>query len=112
MTDQPLPDLDVNGQAPDLAGITCEAILLQQFVHAGVLVEPANVIHLKFAGQWHRLYFDYGIVFWRLSEGAPEPWTDTEEDWHNPVYDLGSDAGVVGSQLDRYSMASTQGGSS
>jgi hypothetical protein len=112
MTDQPLWDLDVNGPPPSLAGEACQALLLQQFVHAGVVSEPANVIHLKFAGRWHRLYFDHGIIFWRTSEADPEPWADTSEEWQNPLYNLGSDAGVLGKKLDQYLMTAIPGGSS
>lgn len=111
MTNQPLLEIDVNGQAPDLAGAVCEAILLQQYVFAGTLEDPANVIHLKFSGQWHRLYFDYGIVFWRLSDTAPEAWSDTDEQWDNPLFDLGATADLAGLQLDRYAMTSIHGGS-
>ena len=112
MTDQPLWDLDVNGDPPPLAGEICEALLLQQFVHAGEVVETANVIHLKFSGEWHRLYFDHGIVFWRKSVGAPEAWSDTEEHWQNPLFDLGSHAGVVGSRVSYYAMTPPPEGSS
>ena len=113
MTTQPLPDLDVNvnGEAPELAGKACEAVLLQQYWYAGALVDPANVIHLKSGGEWYRLYFDYGIVFGRISEQPPEPWLDADQQWDNPLCDLGVTAGIVGTQLDHYSMELVQGGS-
>jgi hypothetical protein len=112
MTDQPLWDLDVNGEPPPLAGEVCEALLVQQFTHAAEVVDPANVVHLKFSGEWHRLYFDHGIVFWRKSAGAPEPWSDTEEQWQNPLLNLGFDAGILGSKLNYYAMTPIPGGSS
>jgi len=107
MADQ---ELDVNGQPPNLRGKTCEALLLSQFFQSGDLVEPANVIHLKFGGEWHRLYFDHGIIFWRSSD-QPTPWTDTDEEWQSPLLDLGREAGLVGSTLLQYSMTPTPAGS-
>nr|WP_255656824.1 aquaporin [Lysobacter lactosilyticus] len=111
MTGTPMMELDVNGEAPGLAGKACEAVLLQQYWHKGVLVEPANVIHMRFSGVWHRLYFDYGIVFWRISDAPPEPGSDTDYEWEYPLEDLGAAAEVIGIPLDHYSMKPVVGGS-
>lgn len=111
MTDTPMLELDVNGKAPVLAGKTCEAVLLQQYWHKGILVEPANVIHMQFSGVWHRLYFDYGIVFWRIGDLPPETWSDADHEWDNPLEDLGAAAAVIGTHLDHYSMEPVKGGS-
>lgn len=102
--------LSVNGEAPNLAGRRCDAILCVEYRHGGQLVEPVNVAHLCFNGTWHRLYFDYGIVFWRSGEGRPESYDAVELDASYQVVDVASPRGLLGVCLSRYEMSSIDGG--
>jgi len=75
------PDpVDVNGEEPPIVGSMCQRIVAIEYTHAGAVLEPANVIFLKFADQWYRLYFDYGTIFWRPSTSGPEGFVATEID--------------------------------
>jgi hypothetical protein len=102
--------LSVNGEPPRLAGQRCDAILCQQYWHGGRLVEPANVVFLCFEGRWHRLYFDYGIVFWRIAEGEPQPFQAPEIDSAYPIVDVAEERGLRGARLLSYQMGPLSGG--
>ncbi|WP_342241957.1 hypothetical protein [Inquilinus sp. OTU3971] len=104
MAPQEIPPLEINGKPPDLAGLTCDGLIRQSYVHKGELDVPAHAIYLLFAGIWHRLYFDYGIIFWRTQQERPEAWSVEEEGWGYPHSDLGAEAGVTGVRLDGYEM--------
>src|SRR6516165_3282035 len=67
-----LEELDINGDPPALAGLTCQELLVQQYWYSGRLEDEANVIFLKFGQRWYRLYFDSGIIFWRPQDSPPE----------------------------------------
>lgn len=103
--------VEINGQPPELRGQTCEAFLCEQFWSNGELVDIANVVHLLFEGQWHRLTIDSGIVFWARRDEAPESWAIPEEGASFPLFDLGAEAGVLGAKLTTYRMEPTPGGS-
>jgi hypothetical protein len=96
--------LEINGEPPQLEGLRCDAILCQEYWHGGVLVEPVNVTFLCFEGRWHRLYFDFGIVFWRDAEGGPEPFEAPEIDSDYPVVDVAAERGLRGVRLRGYRM--------
>jgi hypothetical protein len=96
--------LSVNGDPPHLAGQRCNAVLCQQYWHRGELVEAANVVFLCFEGRWHRLYFDYAIVFWRTAESGPEPFQAPELESDYPVVDLAEERGLRGVRLLHYRM--------
>jgi hypothetical protein len=103
--------LSVNGEPPQLAGLRCDAILCVEYWHAGRLVEPCNVTYLCFEGAWHRLYFDYGIIFWRRDEGGPQPFDAPEMESTYPVVDLASKRGLAGACLSGYRMEPIERGS-
>jgi hypothetical protein len=42
--------MEIVGRAPDLAGLLCDALICEGFVHHGKLVANANVVYLCFAG--------------------------------------------------------------
>src|SRR4029077_6268974 len=86
--------LSINGEPPQLDGQRCDAILCQEYWHGGRLVEPANVAFLCFEGRWYRLYFDFGIVCWRDTEGGPEPYEAPEIDSDYPVVDVAKQRGL------------------
>jgi hypothetical protein len=106
-----LDPLSVNGEQPSLVGLPCEELLASEYWHKGELVEPANVVYLRFGGRWHRLYFDCGIVFWRPHDRTPESVPPGEEDFAYPLIDLGRRFGVRGVVLDRLEAAPIEDGS-
>jgi hypothetical protein len=103
--------LSVNGDPPALVGLPCEELLVSEYWHKGELVEPANVIYLRFGGRWHRLYFDWAIVFWRPHDVAPEAVPQGEDDFAYPLVDVGRRFGVRGVLLDGLMAAPIYGGS-
>lgn len=103
--------LDIHGDPPALGGQICEAILCEQFWHDGVLDAPANVTHLCFGGRWFRLYFDWGIIFWRPADASPAPCSVPAEGYDYPLVDVGAESGVVGARLVEYRMEPTERGS-
>lgn len=111
MSTQDIRPLDINGEPPALAGLTCDGLIRQSYVYKGELVAPAHTLYLLFAGVWHRLYFDHGIIFWRVQQTKPEAGSVTEEGWDFPHSDLGAEAGVTGIRLDGYTMDPTPHGS-
>lgn len=111
MAAQDTQPLEINGIPPALAGQTCDGLIRQSYVYRGKLSAPAHTIYLLFAGTWHRLYFDCGIVFWRIQETRPEAWSVKEKGWDYPHSDLGIEAGVTGVRLDGYDMEPTRYGS-
>lgn len=102
--------LSVNGDPPPLDGKRCDAILCQQFWEDGHLVESANVVFLCFEGRWHRLYFDYAIVFWRAADGGPEPFKPPETGSAFPLVDIAEQRGLRGARLLCYRMESLDDG--
>ena len=70
--------LEIQGEPPSLAGKTCQALVCYEHWHAGTLVEPANVIFIRAGGEWHKLFFDSGIIFWK-SGVEPDASVDAPE---------------------------------
>jgi len=64
--------LEIDGIQPRLANQECEELLCQQYCYRGQLQQEVDVLLLKVNGRWHQLYFEEGIVFWRLQEEAPK----------------------------------------
>jgi hypothetical protein len=93
-TDGTTEPIELNGDEPPIVGITCQRLVAIEYSHAGVLVEPANVIFLQFSDRWYRLYFDYGTIFWRESASGPEGFAATELDATFLPVDLGKTFGV------------------
>lgn len=102
--------LEVNGDAPQLAGLRCDGLRCIEYRHAGRLVDPANVVHLCFGGTWHRLYFDSGIIFWRPTDFGPESFEAPELDASYTVIDVAAARGLIGLLLSGYEMAPIEGG--
>jgi hypothetical protein len=59
-------------------------------------VEPANLVFVRFADQWHRLYFDYATVFWREDSDGPQGFVAEEIDASYRPVDLGTVFSVQG----------------
>ena len=94
-----LDPMSVNSEPPALVGLTCDELLVGEYWHKGELVEPANVIYLRFGGRWHRMYFDCAIVFWGLTT-LPQAVQHGEDDFAYPLVDMGQRFGVRGIVLD------------
>ena len=103
--------MEIVGRAPELAGLLCEALICEGFAHNSELVANANVVHLCFAGVWHKLVIDCGVIIWRPSVGQPNPSMVASEGWEYPHVDVGAIAGVIGHRLEDYRMATTAAGS-
>jgi hypothetical protein len=65
--------LEIDGIPPRLTNQLCEGLLCQQYWCEGKLAQEVDVLLLKVNGRWHQLYFDAGIVFWRIQQEAPVP---------------------------------------
>ena len=63
--------LKIDGIPPRLTEQLCEELICQQYWHQGKLVQAVDILFLKVNGRWHQLYFDAGMVFWRLQQEAP-----------------------------------------
>ena len=106
-----MPELDpesINGSPPDLAGVLCERLLVQEFWYDGSQEEEANVIYLLAGGQWLRLYFDWGVVFWREASEqeiqTPPFKDDSGAENTYPIRDLGAELKRDGQRIKGYAM--------
>jgi tetratricopeptide (TPR) repeat protein len=89
--------LTFHGSLPDVAGQTCEALLVQSHYYRGQLVDDANVLFLQLArGRWHRIFIEAGVVFWQTVDGLDSPDQDRH---HYTLADLGARHGVTGQRL-------------
>ncbi len=102
--------MEIVGSPPELAGLVCEAIVRQQFIYNGELVDDANVVYLCFAARWHQLIIDNGVVFWRSSPEAPKPLTAEDDSFEYPLIDVGLSAGLTGCRLESYRVEDTPSG--
>ena len=64
--------LETDGIPPRLNNQVCEELFCQQYCYRGQLQQNVDVLLLKVNGRWHQLYFDEGIVFWRLQTEQPK----------------------------------------
>ncbi|MET0116583.1 MAG: hypothetical protein ABW090_04100 [Sedimenticola sp.] len=103
--------ITINGRQPDLSGATCEELLCQQYIHNGQLEDEADVVFLKIAGQWHQLYFDGGVVHWRMQDDEPEQRVVAEDDvFSYPLVDLGDSYGIKGQMFSDCQVMETDDG--
>jgi hypothetical protein len=102
--------MEVVGRVPELAGLLCEAFICEGFVHDGELVASAHVVYLCFAGAWHKLVIDCGVIIWRPSPGQPSPSAIASEGWEYPHIDVGAIANVIGHRLKEYRMQTATAG--
>ena len=106
-----LQPLEVHGDPPNLDGQVCESVLAEEYWYMGNLGEPANVVWIRCSGIWHRLCFDFGIIFWRRSTDGPRPYTMPELDGEVRITDVGTMLGLIGDVIIRYDMQSIPDGS-
>lgn len=79
----------------EIDGGKIEELLCSEMWYRGKVEEPANVIHIKVNGNWHRLYFDYGIIFWRRDKEGPKEYEMPEYESHFKVVDVGRKYNLV-----------------
>ena len=72
--------LQTDGIPPRLSNQVCEALICQQYWYQGKLEQEVDGLFLKVNGRWHQLYFDSGIVFWRLQQDAPKSFEAQPDD--------------------------------
>jgi hypothetical protein len=82
---------------PDIAGQTCEELLVQAHYYRGMLANDANVLFLKVrGGAWHRIFIEAGVVFWQEVDGLDSPDQDRH---HYTLTDLATAHGFAGKRL-------------
>lgn len=63
----------INGEPPALDGVVLEALVCIEHWPDGIFEDAANEVYFRIRGLWHRLYFDFGTVFWRQDvDGLPD----------------------------------------
>ena len=65
--------LEIDGIPPRLTEQLCEELICQQYWYHGKLVQEVDTLFIKVNWRWRQLYFDAGIVFWRIQAEAPAP---------------------------------------
>lgn len=63
-------EISINGNQPSIVGSICSEFIAIPFMTDEGLEEKVNQAYLCCEGVWHRIYFDYNIVFWR-TDGRP-----------------------------------------
>jgi len=104
--DQP----DIIGSPPALAARTCDELICEQYWYRGRLEAPFNVIHLRFASEWHRLTFKNKVVLWRVGSARPEPYAMPEIEAEIRLDNLGARLGLAGRTLTSYEIRGVPGG--
>jgi Mlc titration factor MtfA (ptsG expression regulator) len=84
---------EVVGVAPLLAGRTCQKLLCLE-LWDGAHLEAANGAYILVDDEWHHLYFDTNIVFWRSGSTAPVACEEDDSPLQERLRDLGRELGV------------------
>ena len=112
-----MPDIDplnVNGLVPELVGKVCESILAQEFWSEGEREEEANVVYLKADSRWTKIYFDWGIVFWRDADTGDVPTVSEKSiptsDDPFIIRDIGTELELNGKRFKKPQMVSIKNG--
>ncbi len=104
--------LEIDGNWPDLEGKRLQQLLAQECWYQKNLKEEANVVLIKVEERWYHLYFDIGIVFWRISSDEPhesKPEDTVEYSYH--LRDLGVDLDLAGRVIQSCTAKAGPGGS-
>ena len=86
----------INGDQPELDGSVLQGMVCTQHWPDGTFDDAANVIYFRVHNRWHRLYFDFGTVFWRSDVDAVPDYPATaspDEPFVN--VDFGSQLSIV-----------------
>jgi len=82
--------LETDGIPPRLTNQECEELLCQQYYNQGQLQQEVDVLLLKVNKRWHQLYFENGVVFWRLQDEEPRAVeTQPGDPFNYPLIDIG-----------------------
>lgn len=93
-------DASIVGEWPNLIGGVVQEIIAQEFWCDGILEDEANVLYLKVSDKWHRLYFDYEIIFWKTGpNGIDDPSADRGKEFGNPLRDLVQELDLSGQKI-------------
>src|ERR1051326_2310044 len=88
--------MEIMGHPPELTSLLCQGFICEGFAYQDKPVANANVVHLLFADTWDKIVMRCGVVIWRQSSKAPEPWSIEEKGWRYPNVNVGEMAGVIG----------------
>ena len=80
--------LQIVHQVPNIVGKRCTTIFSRQFWLDGQLVESCTAVFIEIEAEWHRFFFDSGILHWREGETRPTPSTASDDQLHYPIVDL------------------------
>lgn len=72
--------LETDGIPPKLTNQVCEELICQQYWLHGKLQQEVDALFFKVNGRWHQLYFDAGILFWRILQHAPTSYQHQAQD--------------------------------
>jgi hypothetical protein len=87
--------LEIDGIPPRLTNQLCEKLICQQYWYLGKMSQEVDALFLKVNGRWHQLYFDEGIVFWRIQPQAPAPIEQqTGSPFDYPLINIGEQFGI------------------
>ena len=92
-------EVEINGQWPSLEGERLSALLCYEMWHEGEVSEPAHTIFIQAHETWHRLYFDCGIIFWRLAESRPEEYGMPELGCDFKIVNIGEKYDLLNQEL-------------
>lgn len=100
----------INGDEPNILGRKCEGFVLSQIQESLRITDPANVVYLKFTGDWFRLYFDGDTIFWRKDEEISLDPVNSNIDCCTTILNLNEMDGVVGFTLESIDYNSSEVG--
>ncbi len=93
-------DASIVGEWPRLIGGVVQEIVAQEFWCDGTLEDEANILYLKISDKWHRLYFDYEIIFWKTGpNGINDYNADRGKEFGYPLRDLVRELDLFGQTL-------------
>ncbi|MDN3577370.1 hypothetical protein QWZ03_11395 [Chitinimonas viridis] len=73
-------ELEFIGDEPPLAGRICQGLVVLESWEDGRLVEPLHTLFICINSQWHKLYFQWHIIHWRISDAPDLPLTQPPEE--------------------------------
>lgn len=92
--------LKTDGIPPRLAEQVCEELICQQYWYQGKVQQEVDALFIKVNGHWHQLYFDSGVVFWRIMDDAPRAVEQQPDDlFVYPLINVGEKFDVRGSLI-------------
>ncbi len=107
-----IDSLEIDGDWPDFEGKRLQQLLAQECWYQKNLEEEANVVLIKVEECWYHLYFDIGIVFWRISSDEPHESKPQEtEEFSYHLRNLGVDLDLAGRVIQSCTAKAIPGGS-